>query len=187
MLLETDTLATALEDTLTDLAVAEAATLAAVTASGVEASTPAGAGIGGTVGPAMIIGPVEGPITAFADAMPIVSLIAVAVTFVDAFVVDDSSALSIATTAFADAATAPFFVSASADAALLVSAIATELSDGATSVTAPAEAPLTRTVSSGTAEATVGSKKKRKENEKKHKIITLATFLNDSNFYLFFS
>ncbi|OAD61603.1 hypothetical protein WN48_00115 [Eufriesea mexicana] len=153
---ETDTLATALEAALTEAAAALAAT---VTGSVVVASTLAGSG--GAVGPAMIMGPVEGPITAFADAIPIVSLIAVA--FADASVVDDSSALSIATAAFADAATAPFFVSASADAALLVSAMATELSDGATSVTAPAVAPLMSTESSRAPGASVVSGKKEDE------------------------
>lgn len=98
-----------------------------------------GIGKGGAVGPAMITGPVEGPITAFADATPIVSLIGG----------DDSSAFSIATTA---------------DVALL----AIELSDGATNVTAPAEAPLMSTESSGTSETTTASGKEEMESEEKH-------------------
>lgn len=104
-------------------------------------------GNGGAVGPVITTGPVEGPITAFADAIPIVSLIAV--VFADASAVgDDSSAFSIATDAFADVATTPFFVSVPADAALSATPMATELSEGATSVTGPDDAPLTSTESS---------------------------------------
>lgn len=103
-----------------------------------------GIGRGGAVGPAMIMGPVEGPITAFADATPIVSLIGAALAA-------DSSAFSIATAADV-AAPPPFFASATADAALL----AIELSDGATNVTGPADAPLMSTVSSGTPDTTAG-------------------------------
>lgn len=146
---ETDRLAAALEATLTEAA------------KGAVVGWTLAGGNGGAVGPAMIMGPVEGPITAFADAIPIASVIAVA--FADASAVDDSSALSIATAAFADAATAPFFVSASADAALLVSAIATELSDGASSVTAPAVAPLMSTESSRAPAASVVSGKNERE------------------------
>lgn len=136
---EIDRLAAAVEATLTKSEFVST-TVAATGCSDVET----GIGRGGAVGPAMIMGPVEGPITAFADATPIVSLIGAALA-------DDSSAFSIATAADA-AAPPPFFASATADAALL----AIELSDGATNVTAPAEAPLMSTVSSGTPETTAG-------------------------------
>lgn len=140
--LEAEALATAVEDTSSELPVVEVATVAG---AAVEASTVIGTiGIGGAVGPTMTMGPVEGPITALADATPIVSLIAVA--FVDASAADDSSASLIVTPAFADVATAPFFVSARADGAL--SASGTELSEGATRVTGPAVAPLMSTESS---------------------------------------
>lgn len=135
---EIDRLAAAVEATLTKSEFVST-TVAATGCSDVETEI----GRGGAVGPAMIMGPVEGPITAFADATPIVSLIGAALA-------DDSSAFSIATAADA-AAPPPFFASATADAALL----AIELSDGATNVTAPAEAPLMSTVSSGTPETTV--------------------------------
>lgn len=135
---ETDRLAVAVEATLTESEFVST-TVATTGCSDVET----GIGRGGAVGPAMIMGPVEGPITAFADATPIVSLIGAALAA-------DSSAFSIATAADV-AAPPPFFASATADAALL----AIELSDGATNVTGPADAPLMSTVSSGTPETTV--------------------------------